>query len=540
MKKVVIGVFISIILLPSILKIISNGWNLELDVPLLGFTDVIEEPVLTYESFQSGEYQTQYADWFEYSLLPRGEITRLYATIRYNAFNLGNRIIGENKNIFEYPYISVEYTLTSNYDMSVPESKNGVDEYITCLEEVQRKLNAFDKDLYIYIAANKADFNSYDVPQKYIDFSSEDSINIVDYLRDKLADSTLSYEFCADLKDELVYPAFYPTGIHWSRTFEQLASQSIIRNIAEQTGRNYRNLVLTDVKESDEPFERDADVFELLNVWNRLDGKFYEYSVMREDLEDYDKMRFLIWGDSFAQGLYNDILDTYPNDDIYCINYYFYVRDPDGEITNIDEDWSRLDLQRLLDNTDVVVLGCTENNIPTFSNGFVQYLNQFLDTYVPGKVDSIENYISVDSNYDDINWDALHGIWAREDDNVFLWTETMCEININKEFLGEDDLQIDIGIPEQSFENDCTSVGVCVYIDGNLVSSSSYVSPEDSSIIIRYEDICGIAEQQRDYYDVEIITSRYTDSSIWIDNDDEEENNERDLALKLYYFGGEK
>lgn len=391
MKRIICGSFIIIIFIPAILHILSFGWKLNFDVKLGGYTDTTVKPDLTWENFESGEFQREYTSWFEAAMKPRGIITKTYSTIRYNVFHLGNRIIGNNNDIFEDNYIDAEYALKPEYDMAQENSRLKMDEYITILEDVCEKLANFNKTLYIYIGANKAEFDSENVPQKYKDLQPQGFINIVDYMRTELDQTIVPYKICSDLKDELDYPAYYPTGIHWSRTFEQKVSSLIVTELSNITGKKYRNLILGNIRESDTPFWRDADVFNLLNVWNTVDCTYYEYEMKADNVESYDKMRFLIAGDSFVMGLRNDILETYPDEDIYIIAYDQYIQGPDNTMFEVHQNWENLDMQYYLDNTDVIILGYTEPNLTVYSYGFVQYLNNYLDTYQPKIIESNSN-----------------------------------------------------------------------------------------------------------------------------------------------------
>lgn len=321
MKKILCVSFLAILFIPAILKIVSFGWERNLDIELGGYTDSADKPDLTWQNFEAGEFQSEYTYWFETTMKPRGIITKAYSTIQYNFFNLGNRIIGNNNDIFEDNYIFAEYALKPEFNMACENSRLRMDEYITVLNEVYEKLKAFDKTLYVYVGANKAEFDSENVPQKYKDLQPEDSVNIMEYMRSRLEQTTVPYKVCSDLKDELDYPAYYSTGIHWSRTFEQKVSSLIIAELSSITGKNYRSLNLGTVMESDTPFWRDADVFNLLNVWNNVDCTYYEYEIERDSADSYDQMRFLIAGDSFPMGLRYDILNAYPDEKIYNIAY---------------------------------------------------------------------------------------------------------------------------------------------------------------------------------------------------------------------------
>lgn len=303
MKKIVCSCFITLLFIPIIFGVLSLVLARNFDVGLAGYTDKQARPPLRLESFKTGDLQKGYASWFETALKPRGMITKTYASLRYALFRLGNRTIGKNGDIFESGYIYAEYGCEPQYNMADPESRKAMDEYVNLLDTLNRKLRQYNKVLYVYIAPNKAEFDSDNVPSKYKALRPDNFISIPEYLRIHLQDVHIPYKVCADLQDTLHYPAFYPTGIHWSRTYEQTASSQIVAELKMITGKNYRDLVFGNIKESQTPFWRDRDVFDLLNLWyNPLEVSYYEYEVIQEHMASYDNMRFFIAGDSFPVG----------------------------------------------------------------------------------------------------------------------------------------------------------------------------------------------------------------------------------------------
>lgn len=312
LKKMVIVLFLTVLYLPFVLGLVSKAGAWACDVPLKGFTDSTEKPAFSAGSFLKGEFQKNFTKWYEASFKPRGVITKTYATIRYHCFNLGNRFIGYNKDIYDMGYINAEWCINGAADYSEEEHQKNMQNYVEKLKILQDKLARFGKYLYVYIAPSKANFYPENIPQKYKAIADKNAVPSTVYFSQLIAETDIPHLICRDQKDTLQYPAFYTTGVHWSRTFEQETSARIIRELSEITGKNYRNIMLEEVKQSSIPFWRDSDVYDLLNIWGELQGDFYEYMVNREYAEDYDKIRVLVHGDSFGMGIRKDILDLYP------------------------------------------------------------------------------------------------------------------------------------------------------------------------------------------------------------------------------------
>ena len=165
-------------------------------------------------------------------------------------------------------------------------------------------------------------------------------------------------------------------------------------------------------------------VWDLLNVWNEQDETYYEYSAQREVKESYDKMGILIQGDSFGKGLWKDILELYPFENVYRIDYDEYWEDRNGSMHKIDS-WDTFDISKILNQTDVVVLEVTEPNVKESSWGFVDYLIDFLDNYEP--ISGGASYVTELNLDSDEAWrsDSLGGMYGRE--AGFVWAKDYSE-----------------------------------------------------------------------------------------------------------------
>lgn len=526
MKKFIV-IVLSIIYTPILLFGISHITSFSCDVELNGYTDSVEKPQFKIENFLNGEFQEKCATWIEQKIKPRGLLVKTYSSIRYNIFNLGNKPIGYNKDIFEWKYIASELCIDGEKNLKNKENQEEMKSYIYQLESVQKKLEKYDKKLYIYIAPSKADFEYNDILNKYKKIQDQEIIKPVDFFEQEIRHTDLKYKVCKDEKDNLEYPAFYTTGIHWSRTFEQTISQQIVDELSKITGKNYRKIILGNVVESDKPYWRDADVYDLLNVWNNIKNtKYYEFEEEREEKESYDKMKILIQGDSFGQGLIHDISMIYPYEDIYFISRNNYLLDKD-ENQIILTGWDSFDISSYLDQVDTVVIEMTEAELTNYSSGFVDYLDKFLDTYNP-KNEEKENFAEcVDANNDDA-WetDSLRGVYYRE--NGFAWANDYSQVILKNNKISNQGIKIVFDIPEEVFKNDTISDIVSIYVNGKFVKKMNYLTSGEQKLYIDYKQI----PHKSDVYNIEIYCSKKFNPKEMGNNSDD-----RDLAIRIKYIG---
>lgn len=527
MKKATIYVFLIIIFLPITLNQVKKLTGVKFDVDLLGYSDSVKKPSLSVDTFLDGTFQDTYGTWIEENMPLRGILTKTYNTIRYKMFNLGNRPIGSNGFVYNAPYLSVELAI-GDYDYSITENAENLQNMVYHMNSAKNKLNQFGKYLYVYIAPDKADICPENIPGSYIALSEPGAINAADLFREKMSVTDVPYMFCSDMADKLEYPAFYPTGIHWSRTYGQLASQKIISDLSALSGKKYRNIDISrEAVSSKDPFWGETDVYDLMNVWVYPDIDFYQYTVEAAESESAAVLNMLLVGDSFAEELRKNIEENILEDTVYTVNRSSFVRDPDGTLHIIDGNWDNFDWQRYLDLTDFVVIEITEPEIINYTYGFIDYLDSYLDSYVP--VEKGAYYISELDGNNEASWNTSSsiGVWEKEDG--FAWIEPDCRIAMSGKSISDNGLEIDFVVPQQAVETEKPDQ-IKIRVNGSLVYQGLYSSPAEEKIIIKPDTF---EPDENDNYVVTISCSEYYNSY-----DGGEGTDDRDLALKLIYIGG--
>lgn len=382
---VLIVLFLLAIFIPCILGLFSQATGRNVDVPLKGYTEEIEDPKLTGKSWMDGSFQQKASSWTQEMIRPRGLMIKTYNTLNMMLFLKKNgMIVGKNYDLYETRYVEAELGLTAEDDFADPENDAKLTTYVESLERLQQKLKKVGKTLIYYVGPSKASAWPEDIPDR-IKASDRYPLRAVDAIRAKLEKTEIPYLICADLKEELNYPDFYPTGIHWSRTYEQTASRKLIEMIREASGKNYRNIILGDVEESSDPFDRDNDLLDLANVFYRPKITYYQYRTKQEDLQEYDRMRIMIQGDSFSLGLRKDLIENDPEAEVFHVTRDESVGDRDDRFLVLYGDWGKMTWKEYLDRTDVIAIEAAEPLINAYSFGFVDELTKALDDYVPDK-----------------------------------------------------------------------------------------------------------------------------------------------------------
>ncbi|MBP3296741.1 MAG: hypothetical protein J6M27_09175, partial [Lachnospiraceae bacterium] len=324
--KLVIGIFLGILYMPAILFGVRALSGKKADVELKGYFDEVPVPQASVDSIVSGEFQGSFTNWFNAEFPPRGVLIKTYNSLRFDLFGLANNIIGEDRYIYEYAYVSSELMLEPQNNMAITESREKLEDYVMKLQAVRDALRAQGKGFVFYISASKADMCRDRLPKSYLVQEAKDGIRSVDYLKELLTKTDIDWFYAPDIATDLPCKPFYSTGIHWSRPFEQKVTLEVLRRVGMETGETYRSWELTELKTQKEPFSRDCDVFDTMNIWEPpFEDAYYEYDTQKVIPEEYDHLNILMQGGSFAHGVWGDVWAHYPEEKIQYINYCEYL-----------------------------------------------------------------------------------------------------------------------------------------------------------------------------------------------------------------------
>ena len=372
--------FLGIICLPAALTLAKAchltkrnfGGNLS------GYFESHEKISFSCRSYADREYQKKFESFLSDTIAMRGYYIRIYNQIQYSLFRLSSRIIGHNGDIFEMPYIATECGLSPEYDFSIPEQRQQLEEYVDHLESIQRKLEKLGKHFIFYITPSKAAVNFTDIPAKYRLKKPEGFKAPYFTLKELLLQKNICFLDGRDFFSTDGTPDFYPTGIHWARPIEQRVSRALVEKMASLTGKNIPRIILKDLQLSDEPYRRDTDVFELMNILTKPHGSYYEYEAEIAAAADSSTPRFLLQGGSFSDGFFFFDYEGIAPDSLQFL-YNTSYRTSDGSMFPLAS-WDDMDFAALIDAVDVVLIELNEAVIANFSNGFAAYLDNQLDS----------------------------------------------------------------------------------------------------------------------------------------------------------------
>lgn len=524
MKRIIIGAFLLLLFGPLALSSASFVTGDRYDISLSGYTDETQKPKLSFDSFFSGDFQSNYAAWYQENFQPRGVFIKSYSTLRYNLFDLNDVVVvGKNKDLMSTDYIFPELCISGAPDYSNSDVQEQAAQYIDKLKLLQQELSRCGKTLYVVMTPNKADFHKENIPSKYVSMSDPAAVSVQDYVAELLKSSGIPHLICPEMKDSLQYPAFYTTGLHWSRTFEQEALAIMLNDLREYTGKNYPSIVLGEVESQDKPFWRDADLLQLANVWDDPTETYYQYSIQGQYPEQFDELGIIFQGTSFSHGFFFDYSDALPLENVtyVCRNIYIQTADGTVPITSFET----VDFAKMLDQTDVVVIEILPPEFSSFGYGFVEALLETLEDYAPAS-SMYMNSFDVHASGD---WktDGLKGVYDR--DAEFAWTQPQCQVTICDPQIAQEGIELNFGIPAQLLQV-AQDVNLRVYVNGTQVQNLNFTDPWSGSIFLTPEML---APTEDGVYAIRLIC----DASFQPSQVDPANPDNRELSLALAYIG---
>ncbi len=524
-------IFFIIIAFPAQLMIMRDVTDLDCDVVLKGNFSSYSVPKMSVSSYYSGEFQKSYDQWLNNSYAPRGVVIKLYNQLRYSLFSEGNRAIGKNGYIFEDPYIYDALCSKPAFDFSRPENAAKMESFVATLQDLSDKLEASGRHLIVYTTPSKGFYEYDNIPAKYLLQENKSGVRAVDLLRKLIAETDVTYvDSTKILGQETAYPVFYKTGIHWSRTSEEMIS-SYIAETLQNLNLPVKTLQLGKVIESKTPFWRDSDVYDLLNVISgKTDDMYYEFETSSEGGNDGD-VNILLQGGSFAQGFRNSFIENNLGNKLYYINYANYFTEKDDKKIPI-ENFDEINLITYLDSVDVVMIEMNESVVNDYTTGFAEWLNNYLDANPLDKpIDSLtDDYIKkIDfSENIEYNMAALSGYYTFEANQV--WTEPESEVQLKNKAITEKGLALNININAILGGSDKEYLEI--YVNGALLREIPLSQIGESEIIIPAEEIAN----DDDVYSVKMICPiSFIPKEVTKGSDDA-----RELSIAVMYMGENK
>ena len=216
------------------------------------------------------------------------------------------------------------------------------------------------------------------------DESSSDGEKILPYDRfsSALKNSNLNYfdaiKYIDEHRESIIggkVPLFYNSSHHWSLYKANLIGLALHEHMRKTMDIKLPRMAVT-ASPSDVAIYPDADLFNVLNIYDKPNEQFYESIIDYKDF-DNDNLNFAIQGGSFLGGL------LLPQSTISVLGKVYHIENKNFlynnykdhyEFETYDELNDKFDLLKCLRDTDVFILEINELNVYNATFGFLDYL----------------------------------------------------------------------------------------------------------------------------------------------------------------------
>ena len=192
-KRLVCIFFVFIILCPMILGTVSELFRIKTDVSLTNDNGCSETPVFSWYSFADGDFQRQFEQYLNNNLAGRGYMIKTYNQVNVFLFNQLKK--QEIKDGYFYETLYLRDYCGMSYNPDVPEVKQRIDNYMSSLEQISRKLSLMGKKLIVYSSVSKFEYFEEYIPfrYKYIKDKKQFDYTAIDYFNDRISDYDVTY-----------------------------------------------------------------------------------------------------------------------------------------------------------------------------------------------------------------------------------------------------------------------------------------------------------------------------------------------------------
>ena len=242
MKSRICSILCILTLLGLFTMLVQAHWKPFNLRPLDGYTETTEKPILSFDSFVSGDYQTDMEQYISENFGFREFFIRLYNQYSYSLFqkiNNENIVEGLNRELYLTMYLNdITGRTLWDYYPSIEDAKaaarNNVQETVRLIDTLRQ----YDIDFLFIFAPSKTAVYPETMPQRYQEQMADFSLE--EYYIELFKENNIPHidflSYFKAIKDTVAYPLYARTGTHWAQSTIPFVSDSILNKLKEQTG----------------------------------------------------------------------------------------------------------------------------------------------------------------------------------------------------------------------------------------------------------------------------------------------------------------
>lgn len=312
-----------------------------------------------------GRYQLNSDRYFKENFGYRDIAVRTFNQVDYTVFSEANAnsvVIGKDGYLYEQNYIDSYFGIDYR-------GEDTITAQVRKLRSLQDVLFQKNKRILSVIAPGKGFYFPEFIPDKFDNEKGLTNYETYTELFKLMEINHIDFNsFFLNKKTKTQYPLYSKNGIHWSYYGLCMAADSILNKVNTfrpfQCGLAYWDTIVVDKERA-----YDYDIAGGMNLLQKLDGYDMGYpNVEITDVNSSKKPRVLVVADSYYWGMFNfNVAKAFGNNTFWYYNRQVF---PDSYQKALFVD--QLDLKKQIDNTDVIIIICTEGNLSDFGWGFVE------------------------------------------------------------------------------------------------------------------------------------------------------------------------
>ncbi|MBC9811601.1 hypothetical protein H9Y05_03850 [Crocinitomicaceae bacterium CZZ-1] len=362
------GLFLVVLVL-LFLPMLQSKFRIVNIQPLKGAVQATADPYISGSNWLSGEYQRLQEQYVKDSFGLREPFVRLYNQLNFSMYNQTNAegiVIGKEGYLYEEGYIRAYLGLDFVGEDSIRKK-------VEQLKVIADSLEKEGIEVVVLLAPGKGSFypeyfpesyngikkgkTNFEVYKKYL---TSEGINVFD-----------AHTWFAEMKHGVHQQnkLYSKTGIHWSKYGEYLVADSLLAYLTQVTGRPFPGIELDHIEYTSKLRDTDNDIWQGMNLIRPLEDFKMAYPVFHRTEEEHNRTRVVTISDSYFWGLYWMGLpkDYFADGEFW---YYMEQRYPQSFTTSALVD--KANLAREIEKNNVVLLICTESNLPRFGFGLIE------------------------------------------------------------------------------------------------------------------------------------------------------------------------
>lgn len=364
-KDVFYVLLVMALLMPTIVK----RARLFEERPLKGAFTKAEDPYISKSAWLSGEYQQKQEAFLNENFAFRSEFVRLYNQWHYNLFNevkANGVILGKENTLYEENYIKA-YTGVDYVGEDV------IRENARKLKIISDTLQGMGKQLLVVLAPGKGSYYPEFIPEVYLTAGKRNA-NVKGYSRElvkmgvEVFDANAWFRSLKPVSDHTLYAR---TGIHWTTYGQTLVVDSLLRRTETLVHAHLPKLKIESVDKTHTPRNYDDDIQQGMNLLLGIpERELLSYPKCKlEGLDEMDSVRLLTIGDSYFWELFESHLmhSAFPGNQFWYYNEEAHTAGVPGVLLVRD-----INFKQAIEQTDLIILLCTDSNLPRFGFGFVE------------------------------------------------------------------------------------------------------------------------------------------------------------------------